>query len=119
MKKIIALTYVLFPLLIISCKKDNINNGDVLARVYYKGNQVPRATVSLFKDTTDKPLKLMVSDAIGEVSFSQLEPGDYYLFANGNWYNPYMNICGKQFVRVLYKAQSNHYDVIIDTRECR
>ncbi|AMR32298.1 hypothetical protein A0256_13155 [Mucilaginibacter sp. PAMC 26640] len=122
--KIIAKAFLLaITILSLAACKDDLNgNGTINVKVIHQELQVGQALVYLNRDSTYHPDSLHDefdkkerADAVGEVHFDNIEPGRYYLFAEGRETGKNTIVRGIDSVIVNKRQRQNAYDVRIRT----
>lgn len=105
-----------------ACKDDLSGKGSVTVKISHQGLNVGQAVVYLNKDSTYHPDslndefdKLQRADAAGEVQFSNVEPGKYYLYAEGRDPGLKSIVWGTDSIVIKKKFRQNSYDVTINT----
>lgn len=105
-----------------ACKKDLNGNGTVNVQVTHMGQNVSRALVYLNRDSTYHPDSLNDefdkqerADANGVVHFDNIEPGRYYLYAEGRELLGKSTVCGIDSIDVKKRQRQNSYDIEVRT----
>ncbi|RYE22955.1 MAG: hypothetical protein EOP45_07500 [Sphingobacteriaceae bacterium] len=117
-----AILLVVTGFCLTACKDDLNGNGSVLVKVNHQGLKVGQALVYLNRDSTYHPDSLNDefdkqgrADVIGEVSFTNLEPGKYFMFAEGKEPGSYATVRGTDSVVVKKRYRQNSYNITIKT----
>ncbi|HWJ27132.1 MAG TPA: hypothetical protein VNS32_11355 [Flavisolibacter sp.] len=126
-KPLSALQFFLLALAIVllfsRCKKESSGNAALLVTVVFNGKAIPQASVYLQKETLSNPgIPLSEfdqqkrADAQGQAYFENLEPGDYFLYAEG--YSSVINarVKGASGITVKKKFRQNQRTITIETQ---
>jgi uncharacterized protein (DUF2141 family) len=109
-------------LVLTACKDDLNGNGTINVSVKHEGLKVGQALVYLNRDSTYHPDSLNDefdkkerADAFGDVHFDNIEPGRYYLFAEGRETGKKALVGGMDSVVVKKRQRHNSYYITIKT----
>lgn len=115
--------FTLIAFLVASCEKEVNGNGLLHVTVEHQDLDVARAVVYLNRDSTYHPDSLndeydvlQKADAAGEVSFADLAPGTYYVYALGHERSHQLKVEGMDSVVINKRHRQNSYELTIQTR---
>lgn len=105
----------------LSCDSQDSVNGSLLVKLKSEGRTISQSTIYLKAGTStnpniplDKYDFVQRADGMGDAYFTNLSPGDYFIYATGFDQELHESVHGESTLTIVARHRQNRYDVTID-----